>query len=217
METYLMYIYLILALFVILTFRLRSLIFAWLGVVRSFGSAFLVRVKNKTQEYYAVGRVDKTFLYFKGKKRPDNKTPNRMIATNYTWDPVTQKANKPFSFNEAIFRFIGVNCIEVDDEKDCIIFYRQGEYQFVPGTNTELMDENIKTAQAKPSREDGLMDNRKFQIFVLIILVIIVLIAIFTAYQARLIPNVMGGLIDMNNKVTAMYNVIINNVTGLPK
>jgi hypothetical protein len=217
MEIYMLYIYLIFGLFVVIGFRLRTLLFAWLDVVRSFGSKFLIRVKNKTQEYYASGRIDKGFLYFKGRKRPDNKDPNRMISTSYMWNPQTNKSDLPFNFNEAVSRFVGVNCVEVDDEKDCIIFYRNAQYYFVPGTNTELFDENLKTAQAKPSRKDKFMDERMFQIIVVVGVILCLCATAYVAYQTRILPNIFAGLIDTNNKVTSIYNVVINNVTGLPK
>lgn len=212
-----MYMYLIIGLFVVIAFRLRSLLLPLLDVVRSFGSKFLIRVKNKTQEYYASGRIDKGFLYFTGKKRSDNKNPNRMISTSYMWNPKTKKSDLPFNFNEAISRFVGVNCVEVDDEKDCIIVFRNSEYVFVPGTNTELFDENMKTAQAKPSREDGFMDNKTFQIILVVGIILVLCICAYVAYQIRILPNIFQGLIDINNKVTSIYNVVINNVTGLPK
>lgn len=208
MDNTILYLYISVGLLVIIFFRMRSLIFAWLDVLRSFGSKFLVRVKNKTQEYYAAGRIDKDFLYFKGRKRPDNTSPNRMISTSHTWNHDTQKADMPFSINEAIFRFIGVNCIEVDDEKDCIIFYRNGLYHFVPGTNTELFDEHLKTAQSKPSREDGYIDNRKFQIFMLIGLGLVIIGFIYVAYNARLIPHILQGLIDISGKVNDIHATI---------
>lgn len=198
-----MWLMILAAVLLVLVWFLRSFIFAWLDVRRAQGSKFLIRVRNPTSDYFRAGTADARHLYFIAKKRRDNKDPNRMI-------PLRSNSPDEPRFEDAIYRSFGVSCIDVDDEKNCIIHYRNAQYHSVASTNVESFDEAVKTAGMKPSLEDqGLLTNNMMQWVTIIGFIIIILGGV---YLYSIIKGTHSGLIETFNLVT-QNNLMLQNLT----
>lgn len=186
---------------VLILFWLRGFLIAWLKVRASGGSKILVRVRNDLHNYYRVGSLDNVFLYFNARKRPDIKNPRKMLPI------IPQGESKPM-LKECIYRDWGVNVVEVDDVKECFLKYKNHEYECLATGNSELHDiAHQKALNLPPKGSTGLMDNRMFQI---VVVVGIVLIAIGLIYSISIEKNLMKGLIDTYNIVSSNKAMLLN-------
>lgn len=187
---------------------LRSFLVAWFVVRRSGGNKILVHVANPLTDYYKSGHINNGFLYYRARYRKDNPKPDRML---YVGDV------RQFSY-----RNFGVNCIDVDDEKN-VIWSRYNKpcercghdvsnYSTTPSHNAEAEDEALKTALIKPDTSDALFTNRVFQIIVIggFLLLIVGFVVLYRA----------NGIADQHIKavydLAVQNNALLMNATGLP-
>lgn len=193
------------AFLLLILYWLKAFIFPWLKVRASGGSKILVRVRNDLHNYYSVGSLDSTFLYFKARKRPDIKSPKKQLPI------IPQGGTKPM-LRECIYRDWGVNVVEVDDIKECFIKYKNGDYELLPTGNSEIYDLAMQKAMNLPPKgQNGIMDNRMFQI---VMVCGIALACIGLIYVISVNSNLMKGLIDVHGHVEHM-DLILTNMTGL--
>jgi len=137
-------------------------------------------------------------LFYKAKGRPDNKDPKRMIA-------ISQDV-----YNLAVYRSGGIPCIDVDDVKNCVLAWQNGEYKAVEGFNAETMAETVDTALNKPSLEAG-MNNKIFQLIVIGGLLIVGVAIYFMMKKITLVDTHVKMIYDL---VQPIYNSM--NLTQVP-
>lgn len=141
------YIGIVLLAFGILGWMMAGLLMPYLKVKTSRGKLILVKVKSITQDYYKPGKIDKGFLIFKDKAKDERRIK------------IPQGA---------IYRSMGVNVIDVDDEKNAI---NKIDYSVAEGFDATKYNDLYLRALYKPSLFD-----KKEQI--LLALVVICLIGI---------------------------------------
>ena len=150
-------------------FLLKNFAVSWLKVRMSGGKKILIKVVSPIGDYFVAGEYHKSHLEFKPRKRRDNKDPHRLIYVE--------------SIKDAIYSSFGVKCIDVDDNKDSVYYRYNDSYKSVTGTNTEYIDELVKTALAKPSEEGiGFFNAKTWQAIVLISIVLLGVLA-FMVYK----------------------------------
>ena len=191
---------------VLILFWLRDFLFSWLKVRASGGSKVLVRVRNDLHNYYRVGSLDKSFLYFKSRKRSDSKNPRSQLPI------CPQGSDKPM-LKDCMYRDWGVNVVEVDDMKECFLKYKNGEYESLSTGNSEAYDLAIQKALMQPPKgSTGIVDPRMFQI---IMIGGIVLLALGVGYGLSVQANMMKGLIATYNDVGVVKGLLMN-MTSIP-
>lgn len=165
---------------------LKNYIVTWLKVkLPFFGKADIqVRVKNPIGDYFATGSYNNGVLFYTAKKRPDNSDPRRMIA-------ISQEV-----YNIAVYRNQGIPCIDVDDMKNCVLAWFNGEYKAVEGFNAETMAEIVDTALHKPSMDGG-MNPKTFQFIVIIGLIILAGAIYFTIKKVDTVDSHLQMVYDM--------------------
>ena len=189
---------------VLILYWLKSFIFPWLKVRASGGAKILVRVRNDLHNYYKVGSLDTTFLYYKPRKRSDSKNPRKMLPI------CPQDSNKPM-LKECIYRDWGVNVVDIDDVKECFLKYKNGQYESLATGNSEAYDLAIQKAEMQPPKgTQGIVSPRVFQI---IVICGVVLIALGVAYGLSTQANLLKGMIAIYND-TEMTKTMLMNLTS---
>jgi hypothetical protein len=204
----LLYAALFLSGFIIANFMTKGFLLTWWRVKRSNGKKIMVRVWNAADFYYKDGQMDNGFVHYTARKRKDNPTPSRMIC-----HVITDDNGKQVDISKkAVYHSLGINWIDVDDIKNCILYLDENSYMACPGFNAELNDEALNTALAKPSDVNALFTEKVFQIIVCIGFIIMIVgfylvISKIKAHDANL-----KMVYDM---VQPMYNTMFNT-TGVP-
>lgn len=130
-----------------------------LNVRASMGKKVLVKVHALTGVYYRTGTFDGTDLIYRA--RNDKRSERRRIDV---------KNGLP------LFRMFGVNCVEVDEEKNAFI---AKDFSAVQGHDAIKTDHLIKRALYAPKIQD------KKDLIIIVILVIVVLLLLYVAYQTN--------------------------------
>lgn len=192
----------------LLFFLLKSFLPAWFAVRRSTASKILVHIANPLMDYYKAGKIDNGFLYYKARRRTDNPDPNRML---YVGDI------KGFSYKS-----FGVNCIDVDDIKNCV-WNRTGvstvnaqgvssNYEAVTTNNAEAYDEAQYTALHKPNIKKALFDEYTWQLIVIFAIILLGVGAFLIYRQGQTNDAHVKLVYDM---ITTTNNYLFN-VTRVP-
>lgn len=197
----LVYLCIFLAGFIVLNIMTNGFILQWWRVRKSRGKLVLIKIHHAVSNYWRAGSIEKGFIQFTARKRRDNPDPKRMISVS---DDVLKKA---------VHHDWNVNWIEVDDEKECVFYFDEGSYKSVSGANTEKTDALLQTALNKPSKYDGLLDPRTFQIIVLLGLVLLI-IGIIVLYQQ--FGTMEAHLKLIYDQTTPLYNHLMNTTGGVP-
>lgn len=158
-----LYLGLFLSGIIMINVMMQGFILQWWKVKKSKGKLMLIKVRHSVTNYWKAGSIEKGFIQYTARKRRDNPDPKRMISVS---DEILKLA---------VHRDWGVSWIEVDDEKECVFYLDNNSYKSVTGANTEKVDSIIQTALNKPSKFDGLLDPRTFQIVVLLAFVILII------------------------------------------
>ena len=175
-------------------YKFRNFMISWYTVKRSGGSKILVEIENPVQDYFAPGTFDNGFLRYKGRKRADNPTPNRMLSID--------------DINAVVYTKFGVKCIRVDDAKNFIRPRRSDQDSSIPGYNAEKTDEAIQTALLKPNpNAKGIFDTKTWQIIIIVSLIVFA-IGMFLIYRSV-------GSVD--GHVQLVYNTLQNITAQMPK
>lgn len=165
--------------YMILAWMMSGLLGPYLRVKTSRGKYILVKVKTITQDYFKKGLLDKGFLVFKdrGKDERRIRVPSDKVA---------------------IYRSMGINLIDVDDETNAINCI---DYSAVTGYDSVKYNDLYLRALYRPSLFD-----KKEQI--LLALVVVILVAV-------LIEGFL--LYDLSSKVTLLGQISAPvQVTGGP-
>lgn len=155
--------------YMLLAWMMSGLLGPYIRVKTSRGKYVLVKIKTITQDYYRHGKLDKGFLVFK-----DMMKDERRIRV-----PSSMKA---------IYRSMGVNIIDVDDEKNAV---NTIDYSAVMGFDAAKYNDLYLRALYKPS----LFDKKEK-----ILLALVVVIAIVVAIEAFL-------LFDLSSKIAALGQI----------
>ena len=181
-------------------FFMRDFFQAWFQVKCSGGRKVLVKIRNPTQVYFRAGRIDTGMLRFNARKRPDNPNPGRSIAL-------------PKKYNDVVYKAWGVMVVEVDDVKNCILYWDGESYEAVSGFNAELHDEIVRTALAKPSLLDGFFSNKMFQ---LIVIGSLLILGVLVYMQSKQLGTLDSHIKLVYDDVHPIYEYIFNG-TAIPK
>lgn len=194
--------------FMVWFFFLRNFLLSWIKVKMPMTKYnVLIEVQHAVQNYYAPGVIQKSMLYYTGKKTPDNPTPNRIVDLT--------EVEKKVGIGAIVTRSLGVLIIRVDDAKNCILYKDEESYKSIDGYNAEAIDELVYTALHKPSLEEGLMKPKIFQI-VMVIGILILGVGLFMVYSSI---NKSTALLDGHLKMIYDYTyAMVNhlNVTIVP-
>jgi hypothetical protein len=145
----------------IFDFFTGGFLYKWLVVKFSRGRKVLVRVHTLIDPYFRVGKIDEGFLVYKNKA----KTQKRICITN-----------------ESTYRCYTVNCIDTDDEKNCII---KLSGTGISGFEAGKYDDLYVRALYKPS-----IDDKKAQLVLILLIVIIIGIAVSIFININLLDQV---------------------------
>lgn len=146
---------------------LRGFFMPYIKVKASAGKRVLVKIRTILRDYYAVGEIIDGSLKFKSA----NKNSRTLILPT----------DKP-----TIYKSFNVNCIDVDEEKNCIYTL---DAKGVSGYDAEKYDDLILRALLKPALHSQMLKI----IVVLIVLIIIGIIAVgamqYQTYQVVTLLN----------------------------
>ena len=189
--------------FLILFIPQRSYLSSWIKVKLGFFKGDVqVRVKNPVNDFFTAGIYSNGNLYYTAKPRRDNKDPKRIL-------------NVPLDiYNKAVYRSNGVPCIDVDDVKNCILFWNGEHYDAVEGFNSEAMDKTIETALSQPDPNgNGLMNPKMFQILVILGIIVIGVFSYFILKNVKLVDSHVRLVYDTVLPVVNSMNVTITPTT----
>ena len=137
---------------------LKGFFWNYFKVKRSNGALVFVKIRSRLRDYYRPGFIIDNTLRFK-----DSKNNSRIVTIPRE--------------GEVFYRFQGVNCVDVDEEKNAI--YRL-DASAVSGFDAEKIDDIIQKALIKP----GLMTQLLKIILVLVILLLLIIIgSVFFEYK----------------------------------
>lgn len=189
-------------------FFLRNFLLSWLKTkmpVTKYN--VMVEVEHAVMNYFAPGQIEKSFLYYKGKKTKDNPKGDRIIdLTNI---------EKEVGIGAIVHRAWGVQNIRVDDSKGCCLYRDEVSYKSVSGYSPEAISDLVYDAQNRPSLEDGMLTPKLFQIIVIALLCVTVVAQVMTYIQ----DGKNTELLDGHQKMTYDYVVATAknlNVTSNP-
>ena len=141
------YIGILIVAYSILAWMMSGLLAPYLKVKTSRGRLILVKVKTITQDYYKPGKIDKGFLIYKDRQKDERRI-------GIPLDKVV------------IYRSMGVNVIDVDDEKNAINCI---DYTAVSGFDAVKYNDLYLRALYKPSLFDK---KEKYMMAILVIILI---------------------------------------------
>lgn len=168
MLTYLsIYLGVVLLCLAAINFFMGGVFFPWLKVKTSRGKLVLVRVHTIVQDYYKPGMIDKGFLIFKDKVKEE-----RRISVS----------------DGAIYRGMGVNNLNVDDETNAVI---KNDFTTVSGFDAVKYSNLYERALTRP-------DSIAKELKIILILLVLVLLGVAACLYIGF---------DLSDKVTALSNV----------
>lgn len=194
--------------FMVWIFFLRNFLINWLKVkMPTTKYNVLVEVQHPVQNYFACGQIEKSFLYYKGKKTPDNPKANRIVDLT--------EIEKTVGIGSMVHRSFGVLNIRVDDAKGCCIFRDEKSYQSLSGYSPESIGDLVYDAQNRPSLEDGMMAPKMFQIVVIGLLCLVAVGLVMTYMQIGKSQTIIDGHLKMtfDYVVEIAKNMNITSVT----
>jgi hypothetical protein len=146
--------------FVCLLFQFitKGLLFRYVKVFASRGSKLLVEVQNPLSNYFVVGHVEEGFLVFKDKTC------------------VGDRVKKLTLVSDVIVRWLSVNKVVVDEEKNCFVLVNGG---LVSGFDALKFQGIHKRALTEPNQ--GV--DKTLLVIIGVIVIVILLVSIFCLVQ----------------------------------
>jgi len=161
-----------------LGFIQKGFLFRFIKVRASFGKLVLVKIREINQDDYRIGEIEEGYLIYttKGKNKKRIKIPRDKTA---------------------IYKSMGVNFIDVDNEKNAICYV---DYEAVCGFDAEKNNDLLTRALYKPK----IADNKdKLMLGLLIILIIVVgIVGYMVVMQSESIATILTQLGNMKGSIT---------------
>jgi hypothetical protein len=154
---------LILGVFVV-SFFLKGFFWKYVKVRLSFGRKVLVKIRSQLTDYYAIGRIEDSFLVY---ENPNKKSESQSDEIRVSLPP--QK--------NCFYRSLAINCIDIDEETFGICTVNYGA---VTGFDAVKYSDLLTRALMRPA------ENTKVEKIILLLLAIIlvgVLASIFLGYS----------------------------------
>lgn len=151
------YIGVLIIAFLIVAIILKGFIGAFMKVKGSRGGKVLVKIRSIMYEYYRPGTIEEGFLVY----RDRNKNNKRISIPS----------------NSCIYRSLGVNCVDVSEELNCIVDIN---YNAVEGFDADRYNSLYLRALYRPTILD---QKQQIILFLLIAIIILIIISVFMNYQ----------------------------------
>lgn len=174
--------------FLVMSFLQRGFFWKWLKARTSNGRKVLIKIMTITRPIYKVGWISEGDLIFKGDKTPDGKKQEMRIN------------NIP---RDAIYKDLGVFCVEVDGQKWIV---HKPDGSSVPASDPEKMNSLYLRALYRPSILD-----QKTQIMILILIFVL----LFTLISLVLGGMNMNKLNALTQNVAVIKSILVQNVTQI--
>lgn len=162
------YVGIILIFFFLLNWLQGGLLIPFLRVKMSRGKLVLVKVRGILQDYYKTGAIDGDILIYNDKVKGDKQTKRITIPP------------------DCIYRSIGVNCLEVDNTKNCVV---KKDFSIVSGFDAVKIDNYIVRALTRPS-----IGNDKYFKIIIVLEVLIGVALIFVIFKVMSVETLVQGL-----------------------
>lgn len=172
----------ILIAFGLIQFLTNGFLMTFLRVKGSRGKKLLVEVRGKIQNYYVTGIIQEGMLIYRDAvcKAQDRKVKKRLNVPAY-----------------AVYRKLNVNCINVDEERNCILM---PDLRGVDGYDAIKWDGYLTRALSAPK----LQDNSLLLIIILITVILVGFGVIFIAVKTGNLQASVNGLYTTFNNATTI-------------
>jgi hypothetical protein len=143
-----------------IAFIFKGFFWKYIKVKTGQGKYLLVKIRNVVRDHYAVGWIDEGFLIFKS-NTPKDKCKLRLALTD----------------KNAIYRSLGVNWIDIDEEKNAIC---NVNYTPVSGFDSKKFSDLLTRALMRPAITSG---QEKIILICVILGVLLGLVSVFLLYK----------------------------------